>query len=49
MARGRPVRNVVDVAAADSTAFRALSDVVLAIASEHEVESVLQRLVHSAR
>jgi signal transduction histidine kinase len=35
--------------AADSTAFRALSDVVLAIASEHEVESVLQRLVHSAR
>jgi signal transduction histidine kinase len=37
------------VAAADSTAFRALSDVVLALASEHEVESVLQRLVHSAR
>ena len=37
------------MAAADSTAFRALSDVVLAIASEHEVEPVLQRLVHSAR
>jgi signal transduction histidine kinase len=37
------------VAAADSTAFRALSDVVLAIAAEHEVEPVLQRLVHSAR
>ena len=33
----------------DSTAFRALSDVVLAIAAEHEVEPVLQRLVHSAR
>ena len=37
------------MAAADSTAFRALSDVVLAIASEHEVAPVLQRLVHSAR
>ncbi|HET6550081.1 MAG TPA: GAF domain-containing sensor histidine kinase [Solirubrobacter sp.] len=37
------------MAAADSTAFRALSDVVLAIAGEHEVEPVLQRLVHSAR
>src|SRR4051795_1599088 len=37
------------MAAADSTAFRALSDVVLAIASEHEVEPVLQKLVHSAR
>jgi signal transduction histidine kinase len=37
------------MAAADSTAFRALSDVVLAIASEHEVEPVLQLLVHSAR
>src|SRR3954451_23662232 len=37
------------MAAADSTAFRALSDVVLAIAAEHEVEPVLQRLVHSAR
>src|SRR4051794_33308874 len=42
-------RNVRAVAAADTTAFRALSDVVLAIASEHEVEPVLQRLVHSAR
>ena len=31
----------------DSPAFRALSDVVLAIASEREVEPVLQRLVHS--
>ena len=37
-----------DVASQD-TAFRALSDVVLALASEHEVEPVLQRLVHSAR
>jgi signal transduction histidine kinase len=37
------------MAAPDSTAFRALSDVVLAIAAEHEVEPVLQRLVHSAR
>ena len=37
------------MAAADSTAFRALSDVVLAIASEHEVAPVLQLLVHSAR
>src|SRR3954453_7373753 len=37
------------MAAADSTAFRALSGVVLAIASEHEVEPVLQRLVDSAR
>jgi signal transduction histidine kinase len=37
------------MAAADRTAFRALSDVVLAIASEHEVAPVLQRLVHSAR
>src|SRR4051794_11253818 len=37
------------MAAADRTAFRALSDVVLAIAAEHEVEPVLQRLVHSAR
>ena len=43
------MRNVSQVAAADSTAFRALSDVVLAIASEHEVAPVLQRLVHSAR
>jgi signal transduction histidine kinase len=40
---------VTGVAAQDSTAFRALSDVVLALASEHEVEPVLQRLVHSAR
>src|SRR3954452_16481556 len=30
-------------------AFRALSDVVLAMAGEREVEPVLQRLVHSAR
>src|SRR3954454_24691554 len=37
------------MAAADSTAFRALSDVVLAIAAEHEVEPVLQLLVDSAR
>ncbi len=37
------------MAAADRTAFRALSDVVLAIASEHEVAPMLQRLVHSAR
>lgn len=37
------------MAAADSTAFRALSDVVLSIASEHEVAPVLQRLVDSAR
>src|SRR3954447_15231001 len=50
MARGAPARNVGRaMAAADSTAFRALSDVVLAIASEHEVEPVLQLLVHSAR
>ena len=33
----------------ESPAFRALSDVVLAIASEREVEPVLQRLVHAAR
>ena len=33
----------------ESPAFRALSDVVLAMASEREVEPVLQRLVHSAR
>ena len=37
------------MAAADRTAFRALSDVVLAIAAEREVEPVLQRLVHAAR
>src|SRR6187399_255306 len=30
-------------------AFRALSDVVLAMAAEREVEPVLQRLVHAAR
>src|SRR4051794_41764818 len=47
MSSGGPARNVVR--AMESTAFRALSDVVLAIASEHEVEPVLQRLVHSAR
>src|ERR671916_1917903 len=33
----------------DSTAFRTLSDVVLALAAEREVEPVLQRLVHVAR
>ena len=33
----------------ESPAFRALSDVVLAIAAEHEVEPVLQRLVDAAR
>jgi signal transduction histidine kinase len=33
----------------DSTAFRTLSDVVLAIAAEREVAPVLQRLVHAAR
>src|SRR3954469_8990851 len=50
MSSAHPARNVSDtVATADTTAFRALSDVVLAIASEHEVEPVLQRLVHSAR
>src|SRR3954454_9022247 len=48
MSSRRPARNVGFVAATD-TAFRALSDVVLAIASEHEVEPVLQRLVHAAR
>src|SRR4051812_22525387 len=36
------------MASAD-TAFRALSDVVLALAGEHEVEPVLQKVVHSAR
>jgi signal transduction histidine kinase len=35
--------------ASQDTAFRALSDVILALASEHEVQPVLQRLVHSAR
>jgi signal transduction histidine kinase len=33
----------------DTSAFRALSDVVLALAAEREVEPVLQRLVHAAR
>ena len=33
----------------DSSAFRTLSDVVLALAAEREVEPVLQRLVHAAR
>jgi GAF domain-containing protein len=33
----------------EDPAFRTLSDVVLAIAGEHEVEPVLQRLVDSAR
>src|ERR687883_834440 len=37
------------MAAQDSTAFRALSDVVLAIAAEREVEPVLQQVVDSAR
>src|SRR3954454_22487667 len=50
MSSAHPARNVSHtVAAADTTAFRALSDVVLAIAAEHEVEPVLQRLVDSAR
>src|ERR1700752_5082415 len=44
----RAARNVCSVATQD-TAFRALSDVILALASEHEVEPVLQRLVHAAR
>src|SRR5919112_245543 len=33
----------------DSSAFRTLSDVVLALAAEREVEPVLQQLVHAAR
>ncbi|MDA0142283.1 GAF domain-containing sensor histidine kinase [Solirubrobacter deserti] len=33
----------------ESTAFRTLSDVVLAIAADHRVDSVLQRIVDSAR
>src|SRR5215216_7188916 len=33
----------------DSAAFRTLSDVVLRVAAEREVEPVLQRLVHAAR
>src|SRR3954469_7281971 len=50
MSSAHPARNVSDtVATADTTAFRTLSDVVLAIAGEHEVEPVLQRIVHSAR
>src|SRR3954469_3814892 len=50
MAAGRAPRNVRDaMAAQDSTAFRALSDVVLAIAAEREVEPVLQQVVDSAR
>src|SRR3954454_10795575 len=36
-------------AVTESPAFRALSDVVLAMAAEREVEPVLQRLVHAAR
>ena len=44
-ARARNLRRV----ASQDTAFRALSDVVLALASEHEVEPVLQKLVHAAR
>ena len=36
-------------AAPEGPAFRTLSDVVLAVASEREVEPVLQRLVHAAR
>src|ERR1700754_2787874 len=49
MPMGIRARNVIRVGGADSTAFRALSDVVLAIAGEHEVEPVLQRLVQAAR
>jgi signal transduction histidine kinase len=50
MARPAAARNVRRaMAAQDSTAFRALSDVVLAIAAEHEVEPVLQQVVDSAR
>src|SRR3954468_12638818 len=50
MAMDRTARNVRDaMAAQDSTAFRALSDVVLAIAAEREVEPVLQQVVDSAR
>src|SRR5215218_1339733 len=37
------------VADRDSAAFRTLSDVVLTLAAEREVEPVLQRLVHAAR
>src|ERR1700754_993505 len=49
MPMGIRARNVIRVGGADSTAFRALSDVVLALAGEHEVEPVLQKPVHSAR
>src|SRR3954463_13841719 len=49
MARRASARNVSRLAAQASTAFRALSDVVLAIAAEHEVEPVLQQVVDSAR
>jgi signal transduction histidine kinase len=44
---GRTVPGVIDDR--DTSAFRALSDVVLALAAEREVEPVLQRLVHAAR
>src|SRR3954463_13362848 len=47
MSSGGPARHVGR--AMETAASRALSDVVLVIASEHEVEPVLQRLVHSAR
>src|SRR3954468_23781719 len=47
MSPGRARRTVERVP--DSPAFRALSDVVLAMASEREVEPVLQKLVHAAR
>jgi signal transduction histidine kinase len=45
----RPLARNLNPVATQDTAFRALSDVVLALASEHEVEPVLQRLVHAAR
>jgi signal transduction histidine kinase len=50
--RGAPAgaRNVAAMLGQrDSTAFRTLSDVVLAIAAEREVEPVLRKLVHAAR
>ncbi|MDQ3849052.1 MAG: GAF domain-containing sensor histidine kinase [Actinomycetota bacterium] len=37
------------IRAGDSPAFDALSDAVLAIATEHAVEPILQKLVHAAR
>ena len=43
------LRRVTLDARMESTTFRTLSDVVLAIAADHEVESVLQRIVDSAR